>query len=75
MRERLREVAEHAVVVRVVFFRKKADIVADRHKPFEQFAGPIMLAQEGIVAHEPEAARYRNAPSPGGRLSSTCSLR
>jgi hypothetical protein len=29
VRERLREVAEHAVVVRVVFFRKKADIVAD----------------------------------------------
>jgi hypothetical protein len=56
MGERLREVAEHAAVHRVVLLRDQAEVVPQREQAVEQGARLALTALEEEVVDEPEAA-------------------
>ena len=56
MRERLREVADEPLELRVVLLGEKAEIVAERQQAVEQLAGLVELPEQNEVVDEPEGA-------------------
>src|SRR5580704_10716750 len=56
MAERLREVAEEALLLGVVLLREQADVVAQREQPLEERLRVALATHEGEAVGEPEAA-------------------
>src|SRR5687768_11341858 len=56
VRERLREVAQHATGDGIVLLRQQPNIVAEREQPLEQLARLGFSPHERVVVGQPEAA-------------------
>src|SRR5262245_28428988 len=61
VRERLREVAEQPLLVRVVLLGEQAEVVADSEQPLEERARLVPAAEGGEAVDEPERARQEHA--------------
>ena len=61
MRERLRKVAELALLDWVVFLRQQPDVVAQREQPLKQFARLLHPPDERVIVCEPKAAGEKGA--------------
>src|ERR1700722_13956354 len=56
MREGLRKIAELALAARVVLLGEQSDIVAQGEQPLEHRRPLVVLAEQGQIVDEPEAA-------------------
>ena len=70
MREGLGKVADQALALDVVLFRKQAEVVAQLEQAFKE-RSCILHAADGLEALTIQKLQARNTPSPGGRPSST----
>src|SRR3984957_17593199 len=61
MRERLRKVAELALGMRIIFFRQKPDVIAQRQQALEQRMRFIVAPKQHISVDEPEATGEKRA--------------
>src|SRR5436190_22754997 len=61
MRERLGEVAEHALCLRVVLLREEVQIVAEVDEPAEKLVRLLVPPQQLVAVAEPERAREKYA--------------
>ena len=61
VRERLREVAEQALRLRVVLLAKQADVVREAEQPLEQLVRLVVPAEQLVAVDEPERARQEHA--------------
>jgi hypothetical protein len=74
MGEGLREVAELALGVRIVFLGEQPDIVAEGEQSLEERAGFVVPALED-QDFDNQNEQARKTPSPGGRPSTDSSSR
>src|SRR3954447_15494112 len=65
MRERLREVPEQALLLRVVLLRVEADVVREADQPLEQRMRIVVPAEQLVAVDEPEGAREKDALTCG----------
>src|SRR6185437_15959314 len=56
MGESLREVADQALLARIVFLGQQAEVVPQRQKPFEEPSRRSSTAEQDEIIDEPEAA-------------------
>src|SRR3954469_3700266 len=63
VRERLREVPEQALLLRVVLLGEEADVVREIDQLLEQRVRFVMPAQQLVAVDEPERAREEDALS------------
>ena len=61
MGEGLREIADQALRLGIVFLGKEADVIAQPQETLEAAAGVVLSAQERQVVGEPERAREEGA--------------
>jgi len=65
VRERLRKVAQEAPSARIVLLGQKANVVADVEKALEECPRLGLLALQGEIIGQPEAAREKGALARG----------
>ena len=61
MGERLGEVAQQTMLLRMIFFREQSDIVAQLKQALEETLGVGLPSHQGIIIRQPETAGDKNA--------------